>query len=115
MLSTDFTSLPANIDQSYCMFNQQTLKMECMENINLRYVGQDCANPIQIGHFKAIDHDAKCLRTGWGSEDTGIGYVGFGYCEDRLSENFVFCDDGTIRTVANDSYCLTKGDYNVNM
>ena len=121
MLSTNFVSPPVNIDQSYCMFNQETLKMECMENINLRWVGQECANPLQIGRLKAYGHDGKCLSFGWGGgHDDARGPARFEYCSDTLEQNIVFCDDGTIRSVADDSRCLTiptneNGDYDFKM
>ena len=109
MLSTNFASVPSNIDQAYCMFNQLTLKMECLENINLRYVNQNCANPIQIGYLKSVKDDAKCMSFGypWEGGDDGAGEARFEYCNENLEQNVVFCDDGSLRTVADDSQCLS--------
>ena len=106
MLSTNFSTLTANLDQSYCMFNQQTLKMECLENINLRWVNQECANPVSIGRMKNIGHDGKCVSYGWeGGHDDGDGHIGLQICGETLEENIVFCDDGSLRSVADDSLC----------
>ena len=82
--------------------------MECLENINLRYVSQDCANPLEIGRLKLAGYDGKCLSWGYEwSADDGEGEPRFEYCNDSLEQNIVFCDDKTIRSVANDSLCLT--------
>ena len=62
--------------------------MECLENINLRYVNQDCANPIQIGYLKSVKYDAKCLSFGypWEGRDNGAGVARFEYCNENLEK-----------------------------
>ena len=118
MISTNFSAVPANLDQSYCMFNQQTLKMECQENINLRWVGQECANPVSIGRMKNAGHDGKCLSYGWeGGRDDAQDEVQLTMCGETLEQNIVLCDDGSLRSVADDSLCVTIPDdyYEFNM
>ena len=72
-----------------------------------------------VGHLKSVNAgEGKCLSWGydWTSDDGQDYDPRFAICNDELEQNIVFCDDGSIRNVANDSYCLSKpgeGEYGV--
>lgn len=65
-----------------------------------------CQNPIEINEFRSVTRNA-CVRFVSDGNPDNEGLAGFGTCDGRNDLQVIFCDDGTIRTMHEPSFCLT--------